>query len=467
MQKTIITILIILSCKITFGQNYATQLQKVNQYLKTFDNGYYGYMEIKDGYLYDRFPSGKYTKTLISDLANAEEEIYNRKVRIPCKSNNECAYSTYTDSYHNQLSFSQTSDFNTSELITLFNNLLAAYNNKPIVETPTQDKIGSNTDNTKSTSVSQNTTTNKDELYDKLKAAFDELNAHLPSLDYGRYISIDVHDDYIFCNYEGNEYAKAKIEDIEYVKADPEYDNVGLYCKGSNRCVYSSITGGYHDSFNFNTTKSNNAKTEKLLNNFLSALKNYMPFENKKNTTTNTTTTTSKTEAQLIREKMNNERREKSTTPEEEEDFAFDSFEGIINTPSANNTIDKNSASNQSQSNNNYATALKNLNEYLKFFNSETYRDIEVKEGKVYFAFAVYSVVYKSYIDISELKNNTIVVSNLTAAPKEIRISCKNEKNCFNGGYLNTPSNHFRFFSYTVKDFTKMEQLVKDFINAL
>lgn len=107
--------------------SYLSELKKLNDYLQTFDNGYYGFIEIKDGYFYDRFKSGEYSKTLIADLSKAEVETANQKVRIMCKSNSSCVYSTYTNSYHTQISFSQSTNFNTTILIDLLNNLLTAY----------------------------------------------------------------------------------------------------------------------------------------------------------------------------------------------------------------------------------------------------------------------------------------------------------------------------------------------------
>lgn len=34
---------------VTYAQSYKSALQKVNTFLKSFDNGYYGHLEIKDG----------------------------------------------------------------------------------------------------------------------------------------------------------------------------------------------------------------------------------------------------------------------------------------------------------------------------------------------------------------------------------------------------------------------------------
>ena len=118
----------------------------------------------------------------------------------------------------------------------------------------------------------------------------------------------------------------------------------------------------------------------------------------------------------------------------------------------------------------NYQPALKNLNEYLKTYNAETYKNVEVKDGKGYFGFFVYGANYKSSIDINELKNNTIITIGKSVGSSvvdEVKISCKGSSKCFYSTYSNGGADHFRFFSHSVKDFTKMEQLLKDFIKAL
>ncbi|MBK9791713.1 MAG: hypothetical protein IPP60_01065 [Sphingobacteriales bacterium] len=131
-------------------------------------------------------------------------------------------------------------------------------------------------------------------------------------------------------------------------------------------------------------------------------------------------------------------------------------------------TANENTSS--TSSNKNYTEPLKKLNEYLKTFNAETYKNVEVKDGKVYFGFFVYGANYNSSIDINELKNNTIITIGKSVGSSvvdEVKISCKGSSKCFYSTYSNGNADHFRFFSQTVKDFTKMEQLLKDFIKAL
>lgn len=427
----------------TNPKSYQSELKAVNDYLKTFDNGYYGYLEIIDGYLYDRFKNGgNYCKALINNIDVAVEAEAKRKVSLKCKSDDLCVFSTFTSSNHASFSFSQNSDFNTKTLIDLLNNLIAAYKN-----------IEPNTSNSNSKS-------NQDKLLQELKYAVDELNKHLPTLDNGRYKGIGVKDDYVYSYYANNNSSKAKIQDIDYVEANKQYNYVKMACKGNSQCIYSSITGNYHDYFNFNVTSSTISKTETLLKNFVNALKNYIGTN--KSTSNNTTTTnkntTEKSEAQKIREQMEKMREEQQTKPtknteENWEDYAY-LFDEVVSKP--NTTLVPK-----------YANALQKLNDYLKIFNPETYGEVEVKEGNVYFNFKYYSVKYKSSISIENLTKNTTILKATSVYNDEVKIVCKEGKELFYSTYQNEYKDHFRFFSNTVKDLSKMQQLVNEFVNAL
>lgn len=116
----------------TFGQSYQNELQQANEYLKTIKNGYYGQLEIKDGYLIVRFQSGKESKARMNALDHAFVVQENKKVAIGCKEGVKCVFSGYTNSYHPQMSFSQENEFDTQEWVDLLNSLMAAYNGKPV-----------------------------------------------------------------------------------------------------------------------------------------------------------------------------------------------------------------------------------------------------------------------------------------------------------------------------------------------
>ncbi len=130
MKNTLILLFLTIFISKTYSQTYTEALNKVNDYLKTFDNGYYGYLEISGDYLYDYYQSGKYCKANIYDLSEASVAEASRKVVINCKLASDCIYSTYTNTYHGELPFSATTDFNTSKLVNLLDDVLQAFKTK-------------------------------------------------------------------------------------------------------------------------------------------------------------------------------------------------------------------------------------------------------------------------------------------------------------------------------------------------
>lgn len=103
-------------------------LNKVNNYLATFDNGYYGYLEIKDGYLIDHFKSNDYTKTKIDEFSGANLIDDDKIVALMCRNNKECVFSTYNNSYNKYAQFRTPGEWDRKELQMLLNNLLKIYN---------------------------------------------------------------------------------------------------------------------------------------------------------------------------------------------------------------------------------------------------------------------------------------------------------------------------------------------------
>ncbi|MBK9328795.1 MAG: hypothetical protein IPM95_05610 [Sphingobacteriales bacterium] len=61
----------------------------VNKYLKKFDNGYYGYFEVNDGYINDRFKAGKYNKFKMEDMEAAVIQEQYSRVIFKCKGDNK------------------------------------------------------------------------------------------------------------------------------------------------------------------------------------------------------------------------------------------------------------------------------------------------------------------------------------------------------------------------------------------
>jgi hypothetical protein len=518
----------------TSTENYQTALKKVNEYLKTFDNGYYGYLEIKDGFLYDKFPSGKYSKSEIKYLGKAYEEDPDKKVSINCIEGKDCVFSTYTDSYHGSIGFSQTYSFNTSELITLLDNLIAAYKKSTGNYKNDVALIANYTTKNESINSTKITTTSNSNY----KTALQKLNDYLKTFDNGYYGYFEVKDGYIYDRFKAGKYNKFKMEDMEGAIVQPEYSRVIFKCKSGNCISTDWKENGKEEYTQFTKGSAYNYKElADLLNNFKDA------YLGKKQTSTNNSTVsanksreekakerqqpTSKTNDDDLDEdwdalekaaaKLNNSTKEvkESTgtlrsilydkeiilTDIDNSDPNFDKAKKYIGKKGKTKTyiipnddnltfygdiyfdgilfkfkkirikeVTANENTSSTSSNNKYTEPLKKLNDYLKTFNSETYRDIEVKDGKVYFAFFVYGAKFNSSIGINELKNNTIITIGKSVGSfkiDEVKISCKGDSKCFYSQYSKGTADHFRFFSNTVTDFTKIEQLVKDFIKAL
>ena len=454
MKRNIVLLIAILACNYVSAQGYSKELKAVNEYLKTFDNGYYGYLEIIDGYLYDRFKSGKYSKSEIKYLGKALESTSEYKVIIECLDAGSCVYSTYTDSYHSSISFSQSTYFNKSELVGLLNNLLTAYKRNQrqnqMEDKPSNASEDTDFDNHLSNidilNASNSNTSNSGATDDyatkleKAEKALSDLNEFLPSLDNGRYSGMEVTDGYYISRFTNGGYSKAKIEDIDRVEINTVYSYAKFSCKGNNKCVYSSITNSNHDYFNFNASGANLTKVETLLNNLLTTVNNCINHES--NTGANSGDNNSTGPG---REKENNE---------SEDDFWAYFLDGV-DMEEPTNTVDEVK----------YATSLKKLNDYLPTFNKDVYKNIEVKGEDIYFYFYVYSSVYYTKISKNNLLQNTSLV--LLSNENKIKLQCKGERSCFWSSYSNGFADHFQFFPKEGKELITLQGLLNDFLNAL
>ncbi|QQR97085.1 MAG: hypothetical protein IPK18_09300 [Sphingobacteriales bacterium] len=279
----------------TTSNNYNSQtaLQKLNKYLKTFDNGYYGYLEVVGNKIYTRFKSGEYCEANINDLDKAVEVMSGTKVAVKCKSGN-CVFSTYTNSKHEQMSFSQNTSFNTQELITLLNNALAECKNKPTSTT---------TNNVKQTTETNKKTTDDDDDYweefaylmgysegedsnteskvngsGNYQTALDNLNKYLLEFNRDIYRNIKVENGNV--NFTYNTYSTvyttsisiADLKKATVVKVSNE-NKVKIMCSGASNC----FSGGWNpksDHFQFFPLKPTTdvSKIKTLIEDFIKAL---------------------------------------------------------------------------------------------------------------------------------------------------------------------------------------------------
>ncbi|HRH57631.1 MAG TPA: hypothetical protein PLS10_08270, partial [Chitinophagales bacterium] len=359
-----------------------------------------------------------------------------------CKGDNKCISTDWKENGKEEYTqFTKGSSYNYQELADLLNNFR-------------DDYLGKKSNSSSTSGVSANTST------PNLQTALTELNAYMKTFDGDRYKGMEVKDGYVFSNYSNNNYSKAKVEDLDYVKLNTEFKYIKLACKGDNKCVYSTITGSYHEYFNFQTSTGKDLnKMVGLLENFLAALKG-------KNTISTSTPNT----AMSIREQKEKERQKQNTTATDDD---VDDYFGLFTDAPTTTTKSSTPASTTKSSTPDpvkYTKALNALNDYLKIFNAEVYKGVEVKEGKVFFNFYVYGTNYNSSIPINDLTQNTTVIKGKSVGSvndDEIKIFCKGDKKYFYSSYNKSDADHFRFFSRTVKDLTKMKQLVEEFITAL
>ena len=133
---------------------YKKQLDKLNEYLKTFDNGYYGHFEVSDDYVREIFKSGKYIYFRMEDIEGAEIQEKNNRVILKCKGNNNCISSITSLSGPSEYTqFVTTGTYYFKELADLLNNFRDAFLGK--ISTVKNTTANNNTNNT-STNDSSN-----------------------------------------------------------------------------------------------------------------------------------------------------------------------------------------------------------------------------------------------------------------------------------------------------------------------
>ncbi|MCB0508073.1 MAG: hypothetical protein KDD21_07235 [Bacteroidetes bacterium] len=437
--------------KSTSTNNYQSELKKLNDYLKILDGGYYGYYEVKGGYIYERFKAGKYNKFKMEDIEGAIVQPEYFRVIFKCKNNNKCIETDWKENGREEYAiYSSSSNIDKKKLATLLNDFKDAYlgNKNNSSSSIDFDNLKSNIDITASKSTTTNTTNN-------YKDALDKLNKYLKTFDNGYYGYLEIKDGYLYDRFPTGKYTKTLMSDLGKVEEETYKRKVRILCKNGDNCVYSTYTNSYHPQLSF--SQNTDFNTSELIT----------LFNNLKNAYFNNTSSTdlSKARANALRDEKNHtdDSNSSNSNNDEDEDLWMWLFGGYDD---YNNSSNNSSTSTKTQSDvSKYGTALKNLNDYLKIFNPSVYKNVEVKNGKVYFNFITLGKTYSSYIDISSLKQNTTVIKS--TGNEEVKILCKNSSNCFYSEYSKSNADHFRFYSNGNKDLVKMEKLVNDFIKAL
>jgi len=116
-----------------FAQNTPEQdiaLSKLNNFLKSFDGGRYGSVEVKDGTFNIRFKSGNISNFKISDIAEIkilQDNAAGTRVAFMCRDGKKCAYSGHTYSNYESQPFTSSVPVNARELFSLMDNVIKAF----------------------------------------------------------------------------------------------------------------------------------------------------------------------------------------------------------------------------------------------------------------------------------------------------------------------------------------------------
>lgn len=453
---------------------YQASLNKLNDFLKPMDAEMKKWIEVKDGYIIEHF-RGKYTsKAKISDIEGIEKDEKYNVVQLNCKNKSKCVYSDYMQSYYDYFNYNCSSASQMNKVYDLMTEFWYQLTGK---KTPVKNNENLYTDyyldNYKSDSNSKTS---------GYQTSLNSLNEFLKTFDKGFYLKLEVIDGYIFTRFENGYFNQFKMQDMQDAVIDEANHKVLFKCKGDIYCqttTWKKNSNYYSHFIDENATHEQLVKLRDLLNAFKKA---YLDAEKKSSSSNNIekytesseflngieTDDNSTTSSKSRRDEEANKRLEnsdkagsKNKKQENDLDWEDEDFDELATIFAGNNETSKTSGTTT-----NYADALKKLNDYLPVFNKDVYKNIEVKDGDVYFYFYVFNELYYSRISIIGLKEKT----NLVAFSKEskVKLVCKNENKCFWSTYADEYKDHFQFFPKDNSEGTStIQKLLDNFIKAL
>lgn len=111
------------------GSDYSYELNKLNSFLENFEDGYFGYFEVKDGFVIIRFKEGNYSKFKMEDMAAPILDTKWGQVNWDCKNEVLCVETDWNeDGKESGILFTETGSSNLDYLMELLNSFISAYN---------------------------------------------------------------------------------------------------------------------------------------------------------------------------------------------------------------------------------------------------------------------------------------------------------------------------------------------------
>lgn len=119
------------STTVTANQNtsgYEKELAALNEFLKDFDDGFYGYFEVKDDFITLHFQEGKYSKFKLQDMAAPVVDRKYGQLTWDCKNENYCVTTDWNENgKETGILFSDPGSGSLDDLSELLTNFISAY----------------------------------------------------------------------------------------------------------------------------------------------------------------------------------------------------------------------------------------------------------------------------------------------------------------------------------------------------
>jgi len=113
----------------------AIALNGLNSYLKTFEGGHYGFVEVTNGELFIRYKSGHSSNFKLSDISEIkilQNDATGTRVAFMCRDGQKCVYSGNTYTNYVSQPFTTKVQVNAQELYSLMDNVLKAFRATPM-----------------------------------------------------------------------------------------------------------------------------------------------------------------------------------------------------------------------------------------------------------------------------------------------------------------------------------------------
>ncbi|HNL84751.1 MAG TPA: hypothetical protein PKO18_05910 [Chitinophagales bacterium] len=425
---------------------YQTSLNKLNEFLKTFDKGFYLKLEVIDGYIFTRFENGYFNQFKMQDMQDAVVDEANHKVLFKCKGDIYCQTTTWKK---NSNYYSHFIDENaTHEQLVKLRDLLNAFK-KDYLDAEKKSSSSNNIEKYTESSEFLNGIETDDNSTTSSKSRRDEeANKRLENSNKAGSKNKKQEDDLDWEDEDFDAMASTavelknstkKLEDDakkNTIKSGTQVKLIKVYEKSDQYKISKKYIGKIGTAESDLTPDGEwcggkiKFQDGTIINYFFSAQVEVVGTTTKSN---------------------NNQVDEE----DEDDDLVIADF----------NKLEK-PLSKLKNATSNYEEALKKLNDYLPVFNKDVYKNIEVKDGDVYFYFYVFNELYYSRISIIGLKEKT----NLVAFSKEskVKLVCKNENKCFWSTYADEYKDHFQFFPKdNTEGISTIQKLLDNFIKAL